>query len=146
MNKLILKRDNIIGMILVAMGFIGFLNTVMGEFSGGEGVGAHFFPQITFIIMGISGGIMIFEKSDEVKKEFLPVTPLPVSIFLLTGVLYFFMLRRFGLTGATLIYLIGMFMLLTPKPLKNFKSVLIPTAIILVIIHVLFNYIVELVY
>ena len=140
-----IKRDNITGIVLFALGFIGFINTVAGEFSGGAGVGAHFFPQMTFILLMLSSGMMVFEKSDALKKDYIAVTPLPVGIFLLTGALYFLLLLRLGLSAATLIYLIGLYSLLTPRPLKNYKVVLIPSFIVLAVILVLFTWIVEIV-
>jgi hypothetical protein len=145
MNKLMIKRDNITGIVLFVLGLIGFINTLIGEFSGGEGIGAHFFPQITFVLMMLSSGIMVFEKSDELKKDYIAVTPLPVGIFLALGALYFVLLLRWGLIVSTLIYLIGSYGLLTPQPHKHIRVVLIPTAIVLVIIYVLFRLIVGLV-
>lgn len=145
MNKLTLKRDPITGIVLFLLGLTGFIYTYLGEFSEGAGIGAHFFPRMTFALMMLSSGMMVFEKSDAVKKDYMPVTPLAVGVFLALGALYFVLLLRWGLLVSTLIYLLGSYSLLTPQPYKHLKVVLIPTAIVLVVIYVLFRWIVGLV-
>ena len=69
------------------------------------------------------------------------------SVLLLTvlGSLYFLLILKIGLIVATVIYTLVIFILLTVNPIKNWKQIIIPSAIVTLIIWVLFKKFIELI-
>ena len=146
--KKYVTRDHITGLILSILGIAGLLHTIFGrEWSRVAGVGTKLFPQISFSVVLIMGIAMLAEKGkgDQPKGTLSLLGVRSVLLFTLLGILYFLLILKIGLIVATVIYTFTVFSILTVNPLKRWKQIIFPSAIVTLIIWVLFNWLIELI-
>ena len=134
-----LSRDLITGLIIVLLGIIGFLYTLFSEWGGGL-KGAKLLPQICFLVLLLMGISLLAVKGEgEQPKGVLALMNVhSVLLFTGSGTLYFLFVLKIGLIVATVIYTVGIFSLLTVNPLKQWKKIIIPSAVITLITWILF--------
>jgi hypothetical protein len=149
MKKSLLKNyysvERIIGIIMMLIAIIGLYDTVFGDWSSGPGYGTTFFPQLAFLLLfGMGLSFQFYFKDNKTKLiDWLDVKT--ILLLIGTGAIYFKLVRTLGLITSSFLYCSFLIAVLTNKPLKNMKSVLIPGLIGTVIIWLLFTKLVSLV-
>ena len=136
-----ISRDRIIGLVLLLLGIAGLLHTIFGEFSEGAGIGAALLPRLAFIIILAAGISFVVDrgKGYQPQGDLLTINVKSVLLFISLGLIYFILVPKIGLIVSTALYSCLMFSLLTVKPLKHWKQIIFPSAIITVLIWFVFT-------
>lgn len=149
MKKSLLKSyysvERLIGIIMMLIAIIGLYDTFFGDWSSGPGYGTTFFPQLAFVLLfGMGFSFQFYFKDNKAKViDWLDIKT--ILLLIGTGVIYFQLVRSLGLISSSFLYCSFLIAVLTHKPLKNIKSVLIPGLIGTIIIWLLFTRLVSLV-
>ena len=125
-------RERIVGIVFVGLGLGGLLQTIFGAYSAGAGVGAHLLPRIAFLIVLGAGVFLLADPRPGAapQGQMAAVGITSVLVFTGAGFLHFLAVLRIGLVVSTLLYSLFMFALLTSRPLKNWKQVVVPSIVI----------------
>ena|SRR6056297_3424459 len=149
MKKHLLKEyysvERAIGLIMMLIAVIGLYDTFFGDWRSGPGYGTTFFPQLSFILLFGMGLAFQFNFKDNKTKLIDWLDVKTVLLLIGTGAIYFQLIRSLGLITSSFLYCSFLVAVLTNKPLKNVKSVLIPGLIGTIIIWLLFTKLVSLV-
>jgi len=139
--KNLVTRDHIIGLVFLVLGIAGLLYTVLGEFSEGAGIGAHLLPRLSFLVILATGLSLLIDrgKGYQPKGDLAAVSIRSVLMFTGLGLIYFLFVLKIGLIVSTVLYSCSMFSLLTVKPLKNWKQIIFPSAMVTVVIWFAFT-------
>ena len=139
------SAERALGIVFILIGIIGLYDTVYGDWRSGPGYGTTFFPQLTFfLLIGIGGAFQFYFRKN--KDKVVDWNDVKTIVLLIgTGALYFILVRRLGLIVSSFLYCTALIALLTSKPGKNVKSIVIPGLIGTVIIWLLFTKLVDLV-
>jgi len=141
-----ITQDRIVGLVLIILSISGLLYTIFSSSWGSNvGMGAKALPQIYFTLLFLTGiSIFLKKRSDEQQNEEInSVIIQSVIIFTFLGVFYFIAILVIGLVIATILYSIIIYCLLTVKPLKNWKIILISVSLGTLIIWGLFSKIIR---
>ena len=139
--------ERVIGIILIVVGIVGLQDTIFGEWRvGGPGYGAKFFPQVVFVaIISMGAYIQLATFRDVVHTKVVDLADLKALVLLVgTGYIYFEMVQAVGLLISTFVYSGVLVALLTVKPGKQIRKILIPAVIATAIVWLLFTRLVDL--
>jgi len=146
MNKVTIKKyltyDRISGLSLIILGIIGSSHIIFsGKWGKNLGLGAKFMPQIYFILILITGILLLIKKGEGDKPQGIVifVNIRSVLLFIGLGILYFLFVLKVGLIISTVIYTLSLYSLLTNNPLKNRKQICISSTIVTIIVLTLFE-------
>lgn len=146
--KAVVSRDTVIALLLVAVGAIGLLDTIFGEWRRGPGGGPKLFPQVCYIIF-IASGLMLMIESRLKKNLDDTLTNqnfiVPATIFFGAGSLYFYLVLHLGLVTTTLLYSAVMFSLLSSDPRKARVYTILASLFVAALIWLLFARIIQLI-
>ena len=143
-EPLLRNPSRVSGLLLMAAAAFFFSFTVTGKWSAGAGIGARLFPQLSLILIFLSGAAIFSGRGETGNKKHSEVTPLRAISFMGLAVLYFFGVLRLGLAVGTFLYLTAIFFYFG-RDGGMIRKVLIPAFGITLFIWALFTYFAQIV-
>lgn len=132
------------GMLLMIAAVFCYSFTLTGKWSSGAGIGAKLFPQLSLIIIFLSGAAIFFRSGESNKEKYGDVTPYRIFLFMGLAVLLVLAVLKLGLAVGTFLYLVTTFLYLRKENVL-LKQVILPALCITFFIWALFTYFAQIV-